>query len=25
VLKDESGSTWKEDNPPKTTVTLKEW
>ena len=25
LLKDESGSTWKEDNPPKTTVTLKEW
>ena len=25
TLKDESGATWKADNPPKTTVTLKEW
>jgi N-acetylneuraminic acid mutarotase len=25
TLKDGSGATWKADNPPKTTVTLKEW
>jgi hypothetical protein len=25
TLKDESGATWKADNPPKTTVTLREW